>query len=198
MIPSQSFVENLILLLVTLGLTGVLVPLLFRLIDERKKQEQKEFDAELARQSQIIDAQVKLVEDLSGLLWEYQLLLIAVPYYRQFPKRNRYPIALNAYEERAGELLGRIRAEISKALRLTPPSLYRELKELYYNELLQLDLKVSELALGDDRGLDRAAEWQKLNRYAVQELAERVDTLIDRLATELDLKAKTFEEAAGT
>jgi hypothetical protein len=197
MIPSQSFVETLILLLLTLGLIGVLVPFLFWRIDERKKREQKAFEADLARQGQILDAQVKLVKDLSDLLWEYQLLLVAVPYYRQFPKRNRYPIALNAYEERAGELLVRIRAEISKALHLTPPSLYQELKDLYYNELLQLDLKVSELALGDDRGLDRAAEWQKLNHYAVQELAERVDKLIDRLATELALKARTFENAAG-
>jgi len=194
---SHDFIENVAILLLTAGLTGVIVPLIFRLIDERRNREQKIFEAELLRQSQIIDAQVKLLEDLSSLLWEYQLLLIAVPYYRQFPERDLYPAALKAYEENAGKLLSRIRAEISKALRLTPHPIYQELKDLYYKQLLPLDLKVSQLASSDARNQDRTGEWRELNGYAVSELSEIVDTIIDRLASELKLKGSKSTQAPG-
>ncbi len=191
MIPSQGFIENLMLLLMTASLTGILVPLLFRRIDERRNREQKIFEADLARQSKIIDAQVKLVEDLSSLLWEYQLLLIDVPYYHQFPKRNLYPAALKAYEENAGKLLSKIRAEISKALRLTPHHIYKKLKDLYYNQLLPLDLDLMQLASQDKKqqNVKTGRSWSELNRYAVYDLAEIVDTTIDSLASELKLKS---------
>ncbi|MCA9905641.1 MAG: hypothetical protein KC547_17420 [Anaerolineae bacterium] len=193
MIFSQSFTENAIILLMTASLTGVLVPLLFRRIDERRNREQKQFEAQLARQSKIIDAQVKLLDDLSCLLWEYQLLLIAVPYYHQFPERSLYPEALKTYEANAGRLLGKIRAEISKALRLTPYPVYQELKTLYYQQLLPLDLELSQLADGDARHQDSEGGWYKLNQYAVGELSEIVDRILNRLATELNLKADAYE-----
>jgi hypothetical protein len=194
---SQDFIEKAVILLLTAGLTGILVPLLFRLIDARRNKEQKIFEAELSRQSKIIDSQVKLLEDLSSLLWEYQLLLIAVPYYRQFPERDLFPAALKAYEENAGKLLSKIRAEISKALRLTPYPIYQEIKEFYYKQLLSLDLKVSQLATSDARNQDKTGEWHKLNNYAVSELSEIVDNLINKLANELKLKATNFTKAPG-
>jgi hypothetical protein len=201
MIPSKTFVESAVLLLLTAILTGVLVPLLFRRRDEQKYREQKIFEAELSRQSKIIEAQVKLLEDLSSLLWEYQLLLIEVPYYHQFPERKElYANALKNYEANSGRLLSKIRAEISKALRLTPYPVYQELKGLYYKELLRLDLKVSQLATSDKRHQDDTGGWHALNQYAVGELSEIVDKIIDKLASELSLKAfasKRLRKAAN-
>jgi DNA-binding transcriptional ArsR family regulator len=188
---STGFFENTVMLLMTAVLTSVLVPLLFRRIDERRNQKQKIFEAELSRQSKIIDAQVELLDNLSNLLWEFQLLLISVPYYHQFPERNLYPIALKNYEENSSKLLSKIRAEISKALRLTPPSIYQELKKLYYQKLLPLDLELSQLALRDKKQQGKISEWRKLNHYAVHELSEDVDNIIDKLANDLNLKARS-------
>jgi hypothetical protein len=194
---NQAFIEKAVLLFLTAALTGILVPLLLRYIDARRNREHKMFEAELSRQSKIIDSQVKFLEDLSSLLWEYQLLLIAVPYYRQFPERDLFPAALKAYEENAGRLLGKIRAEISKSLRLTPYPIYQEIKKLYYQQLLSIDLKVSQLAAWDASNQQNktAGEWQKLNRYAVSELSETVDDFIDKLASELQLKATNSTQA---
>lgn len=192
---SQNFIENAVILLMTASLTGVLVPLLFRLIDERRNREQKIFEAELSRQGKIIDSQVKLLEDLSSLLWEYQLLLIEVPYYRQFPERDLFATALKAYEENSGKILRKIRAEISKALRLTPHPIYQELKDLYYKQLLPLDLKVSQFASAA-KNQDMTREWHELNQYVVYELSEIVDQIIDKLANELKLKANIFTKAS--
>jgi hypothetical protein len=189
---SNSFVENAVMLLMTAILTSVIIPLLFRRIDKRRAREQKIFEADLSRQSKIIDAQVELLENLSSLLWEFQLLLIAVPYYRQFTERDLFQPALEAYEEHAGKLLSKIRAEISKSLRLTPHTVYQELKELYYQKLLPLDLQVSKLALSDQKKQDRTKEWYELNTYAVHDLSEVVDSVIDKLASELNLKASSF------
>lgn len=185
----MNFLESLILLLITVGLTGFLAPLLIQRIDARRIREQKIFEATLVRQSKIIDAQVKLIEDLSTLFWEYQLLLIAIPYYRQFKNRDLYQPALFAYEEKAGPLLGKIRAEISKALRLTPSPVFQELNQLYYEQLLPLDLQVSHLAAKDIAGKESESEWGKLHRFAVEDLAEIVDNTLDNLAKELNLKA---------
>src|SRR5690348_5015161 len=82
---SQDFFEKYTLLLSTAGLTGLLVPYILKVIDNRKQREQKQYEAELTRQSKIIDAQVQLMERLSDALWEYQLLAITVTYYQSYP-----------------------------------------------------------------------------------------------------------------
>jgi hypothetical protein len=182
-----DFVGNLLLLLITAGLTGLLVPLLFRRIDERKHVERKLFEADLARQARIIDAQAGLIERFAGLVWEYQLLLASVPYYRQFEGRDLYPSALEAYEKDAVPLLGKIRAEISKALRLTERTTYEHLKR-FYEQLLELDLKTSLLAQRDKAGRDVSAEWSSLQSFVMDKLSEEIDKTIDDLAREVRLK----------
>ena len=187
---SITFLECVILLLIAAGLISFLAPQISRRIDARRFTEQKLFEAELTRQNKIIDAQANLLEDLSTLLWDYQLLLIAVPYYRQFNKRDLYQSALNAYEEKAENLLGKIRTEISKALHLTPAPVFEALNQLYYDQLLSLDLRVTQLAVLDSTQVNTDQEWAELHKFAVEELSGIVDNAIDNLASELNLKAK--------
>jgi hypothetical protein len=97
----------------------------------------KIFEADLTRQSKIIDEQGALVQRLSSLLWEFQLTLIGPLYYGQSVFRREVagvddqdsatPTALKPYEDaaknyltNAGRLLGSIRAEIGGAMRLVP------------------------------------------------------------------------------
>jgi hypothetical protein len=189
MMPGLNFLECVILLLIIAGLAYLLAPLIMSRVEAQRLQVQKKHEAELARQTKIVDAQARLLEDLSALLWEYQLLLITVPYYRQFRNRDRFQTALEAYEEQAGNLLGRIRAEISKALRLTPPAVFRALNQLYYDQLLPLDLRISHLAALDAARGNADQEWGDLHRFAVEELSEIMDRAMDDLANELNLKA---------
>jgi hypothetical protein len=87
---SADLIEKVLLLLLTAGLTGLVAPLVVGRINEQRKRTQTVFEVELARQQRIVDAQVALLEALCRLLWQYQLLLVAVPYWRQFPQRERY------------------------------------------------------------------------------------------------------------
>jgi hypothetical protein len=77
---SQDFLEKVFLLTLTAGVTGFLIPYVFKIIDERKGQKQKEIDdrrlreqklyeAALLRQNKVIDAQVQLLDNLANLIW---------------------------------------------------------------------------------------------------------------------------------
>jgi hypothetical protein len=185
---SQDFLEKVGLLVLTALVTGFAAPFILKRIEERKARDQKRFDADLARQAKLIDAQVTLIENFARLIWEFQLSLINVTYYRGM-NPDMYDQARRSYDERSAMMLRSIRAEISKSIRLVPAAMYGDLKALYYDELLVLDSRLSEIQKGNyDTPATRGA-WQALNHYAVYELSEKVDALTDRLASTLGLKA---------
>src|SRR5581483_5947493 len=81
----SSFEQSVILLLMTAGLTGIGAPFILRKVDERRAQRQGEldaqrlraqkvFEADLARQSKTIDAQVAMLEAFSKMVWDFQML----------------------------------------------------------------------------------------------------------------------------
>ncbi|WP_299679710.1 hypothetical protein [uncultured Dokdonia sp.] len=191
---SEKFIENVLSLVLTAILTGILVPLLFRWIDHRRNREQKIFEATLSRQNKIIDSQVKLLEDLSCLLWEYQLLFINVPYFKQFSKRDLYIAAVKEYIENSGEILGNIRAEISKSIRLVSPTSHQQLKDMYYKDLLPIDLELNQLIDQDTKDKKHAKDWENLQIYVRDDVAKKVDEIIDYLANELQLKLSKEEK----
>jgi hypothetical protein len=177
----SDFLGNVILLFVAALVTGFALPLILKQVEERKARAQKRFEADLARQSRVIDAQVQLLENLSQLLWGFQLLAIEVSYYYAAKQDGLYERALHKYDENAGDLLGKIRAEVSKSLRLTSVPTYEALKDLYYRGLLDLDMRLRQLIEGHDH------DWSKFNHYAVYEFSDRVDNVLNNLAEELRL-----------
>jgi hypothetical protein len=195
---TPSFFEGLI----TIVITAVLIPFVFRVIDDRrarqqrdtedlKQRKQKEFEAELSRQSKVIESQVQFIEKLSDLLWEYQLTAIAVSYYHQFGLGDQYQRASKDYLDNAGKLLGKIRAEISKSLRLASPDMYEALKVFYRMRLLALDLDLTGLIERPDRSAQiQGSTWQSFHDDAVYGLSEEVDNIINSLASEFGLKGQ--------
>jgi len=190
---STSFLEKAFLLLLTAGLSGLLIPLITSEVAHRNMKEQKQLEAELARQASVIESQVQLLETLADLMWEYQLLAIDVSYYRFAKDENLYRAAAQKYDNRSAKLLSHIRAEISKSLRLASPQMYERLKELYNKEMLGLDLRLRNLMEGHKN------DWSAFNQYAVWELSERVDNVLNDLAADLELKApaKKSEKSQG-
>jgi hypothetical protein len=201
---SQDFLEKVSLLILTAGVTGFLVPYVLKVVDERKAQRQKDIDgrrlkeqkyyeAALARQSKIIDAQVLLLDNLATLIWEYQLLAIEVSYYDPIGQFDLYSNAAKEYDKRTGSIFARIRAEISKALHLASTETYEELKRLYYEDLLPIDRKLGELMKKQHTAEERIQEWYDFNAYAVYALASIVDEALNKLAKELRLKSGESE-----
>jgi hypothetical protein len=197
---SQDFLEKVLLLALTAGVTGFLVPYVLKVVDERKAQrqkeiddrrlrEQKQYEAALVRQSKIIDAQVQLLDNLATLIWEYQLLAIEVSYFDPIVQSELYSAAAKEYDKRTGPTFARIRAEISKALHLTSTETYEELKQLYYEDLLPLDQQLYWLMSKQNATDTKLKEWNKFNKFAVHDLADKIDRTLNNLAKELRLKS---------
>jgi hypothetical protein len=171
------------------------------------QQRLKTYEADLARQSKIIEQQEALIQRLSSLLWEFQLALLAPIYYGQpafrlqqstdqqeesssgdaQSKASAYDDAAKNYVANAGRLLGSIRAEIGGALRLVPADQWNILKGLYYKELLPLDVEVTKLIL-EGLSNENQGEWSRWHRYILHDLAEILDKTVDGLAAALNLK----------
>ena len=195
---SQSFLEGVTLLALTAGTSGFLVPYILKQIDARKLREQKlldefrfreqkEFDANLARQNKIIDAQAQLLDTLSQLLWEFHLLSLSVSYYKVNQEQEKYEIAFKEYDEKVWMYFGKIRSEISKAVRLTSSDVYQALLNFYITWLIHTDVKLVTLTRKDAS----CEEWKIHHKFVFQSLTNEIDEIISLLAEELKLSSHT-------
>jgi hypothetical protein len=195
---SSGLRDSLILLLATAALTGLLAPLVIGIVQTRNQRRLKSFEADIARQTKIIDDQVSFLDRFADALWTYQLLLIAPLYYGQFGMHSSptpadqeatpYVASRSDYFTQSSLQLGTIRAEIGKAVRLVPMETWNLLKDLYYKQLLQLDLDVTRL-LVDGPNEANASRWQTAQERVLVELAGAIDQIVERLADDFSLKA---------
>ena len=182
---SVDFVEKALLLILAALLTGFGAPIVLGFIDQERSRVQKLLDAGIARQAKLIDAQAVLLDAFARLTWQYQLRAIEVSYYHARNDPTSYKNALEKYEQTAGDILGQVRAEISRSLYLASARTYEKLKALYYDVLLPLDVKLRQLIEGE------SDDWIRFNHYAVYDVADTVDLVLHDLAVELRLTATT-------
>ena len=98
-----------------------------------------------------------------------------------------YEDAAKNYVANAGRLLGAIRAEIGGAVRRVPARQWKALRDLYYQELLALDLKVTRLIMQGPTS-ENAEEWLTTISYVLRDFAVILDRIVDELAEALGLK----------
>ncbi len=135
----NELTHNLVILAATAALSGLLVPYVIKRIDTRRHETQKILEAQLARQSRLIDAQSELLEELANSLWTFQFRAIAVTYYHGVHLEELYTDAVSQYDSSTIDNLVRIRTAISKSIYLCSTSVYEKLKVLYFERLLPLD-----------------------------------------------------------
>jgi hypothetical protein len=192
-ITSQSFVEAVLVLVVTAALTGLLVPVVKARMDEKRLREQQLFEARLARQSKIIESQAALLESLAQTLWEFRMLMMELAFHRVERPHDRYQAALATYEDKAWDLFAKFRTEISEARRLTSAETHGKLRDLYYKTLIPLDRKLYELlrldtARGEgQRDASADAEWQRFYDLLFGEITDVIDGVLNDVAEELRL-----------
>ncbi|HEX8772969.1 MAG TPA: hypothetical protein VF735_05140 [Pyrinomonadaceae bacterium] len=197
---SQTFFENIVLLILTTLLVSFGVPYVFKIIDERKLRERKEveeiklreqkrFEAELARQGKIIEAQSKFLDDLSQLLWKWRYMAKKLAHYGAAEYEERYEIAKKEYDENVWDLLHQIRIEISRSRRLVSEQAYNNLSELY-DYIAEIDEEIYDLIKKGMLNKEVAEMAYALSDRVTSEATEMIDSSIDSLASELKLKVK--------
>ena len=184
---NQDFLEKIILLVLTALMTGFGIPYVLKRIEERKLREQKKFEADLARQGKIIDAQAKLLDDLSCLLWKWRYLAKKVVYYGAQKNMEHYTLAKKQYEESVWDILNEFRIEISRARRLVSERAYEGLDSLYKYVVHDLDVKITDVIRDDELDVEKSSAIAE--RFSV-EVSKKLDDAIDNLASELKLKVK--------
>jgi hypothetical protein len=145
--PRGSFLKNLVLSLVLLGVSSFLIPIVLKQIDDRKAIDQEQFQEHLSRQDKILDAQAALLDTMASDFWEYELYASDVVISRdeRFGQDGWHQRAVDAYYLQTGPLLGKMRGEISTLLRLAAQSNYASFLRLYEEEVLALDSCLLEL-----------------------------------------------------
>jgi hypothetical protein len=213
--PKGSFLKNLVLSVLLLAVGSLVIPLVLKQIDDRKFADQQRFQAQLSRQEKIIDAQAELLDTLAADFWNYELYASDVLYSHdaRYGQDDWHQRAVDAYYKEAGPLLGAMRADISKLLRLAPGTSYDAFLDLYEGEILPLDSCMLELMKKEAlltatpmtttsttdtqpalclaaKGRFAAASWDTLTNYVEQQdLAGHVDQELETLAKALGLEA---------
>src|SRR4051794_37156342 len=145
--PKGSFLKNLVLSLVLLGVSSLLIPTVLKQIDDRKAIDQQQYQDQLSRQDKILDAQAALLDTMASDFWQYELYASDVVISRdaRFGQDEWHQRAVDTYYQNTGPLLGKMRGEISTLLRLAPQSNYESFLQLYEGEVLPLDSCLLEL-----------------------------------------------------
>jgi len=184
---SRSFFEKVLLLLITAGLTGVLIPTIDSRLSENRLRDQMVFEEQLQRQHDVLNAQIELLRNLSKLAWEFQLMNINVSFYRLNGDETDFQTAVERYQNNSGTLLGQIRAELSISRRLVSPEMYQRLAGLYFDTLLPIDSSLEWLIKHGAETLDN--EWQEQHDQSFGGAQTQIDEVLNELAVELRLTA---------
>src|SRR5918998_5810036 len=116
--PKGSFLKNLVLSLVLLGVSSLLIPIVLKQVDDRKAIDQQRLQDELSRQDKVVDAQAALLATMAADFWAYEALASDVVISRdaRFGQEGWHQRAVDGYYQKGGPLLATMRAEISTLL----------------------------------------------------------------------------------
>jgi len=195
----MDFAQQIVLIVLTAVLSTLLIPLIFRWIDwSREKREkdletqrnrqQKRFEADLARQSKIIDAQDALLNNLSQQLWRFRYLAMAVSLYPPGGDYAGSQEAAESYDEDSWDVFNKVRVSISESRRLVSERAYADLLDFYGNVMVPFDKDIVKEVIRTKDGYDR------LNRYIYDVFTIKVEEVIYRLSKEVQLTADQMRD----
>ncbi len=120
-VTSASFVEKLLLLLVTALITGFLAPAILKTVDDRR-----------SHTASMLEARSKLFDDISDTVLTYETLVLDVSWFGT-PDYGDAELQTQAYQRYSAavpSLITRWRVLISRAGRVAPPSVAVDLQGL--------------------------------------------------------------------
>lgn len=183
---SQDLIEKIIILIITAVLTGLIVPYISKKMDEMKAKSQKSFEADIARQDKIIEAQSRLIDDISRILWQWRYLSIKVAYYGSSDNNEKYDMIKKEYDESIWNILNQFRNEITKARMLASDDSYQKLLN-FYEYIVELDKKISSLFQDNELNENQKMEFAKINSLIYTDATKGIDDIIGFLARDFHL-----------
>ena len=202
--------DSIALLVLTAVLIALLVPTVKEVIDrrsllrqqefeDRRRRANKKYEADLARQHKVIESQVQLLDNLAGMFWRLWKMLLRIVYYRTLQKDlDKHHTAYKAYDDESWDLMGDIRAEISRARRLASDEVYTRLTILFGHFSDELNITLTSLRTQDayldpdsKDGLDK--DWETFRIVIYEDFGKEIDATLTALATELRLAEQRIQ-----
>jgi len=183
-LTSQSFVEKATLLLLTVLLSGYMVPFLIARYNNEAAIRQKSEDLARSKNDAILQAQSKLLEDLSTVILTYETLALDVSWYKTPNGKDdgMYRKAYERYSERIVDLLSGWRSLIAKSQMLTSPAVSAKIAAFQLKVFEQQDGAL--VALNRNGGTPE--QWMAQHNRSVGML-EEANGLISEIMSDLRL-----------
>jgi hypothetical protein len=178
-LKAESFIEKVLLLAITAILSGVLIPLAIKSIDS-----EREGRAALAR------AQAKLFDDVSETILTTETLILDVSWYGTVAAKNPdlQNKAFERYNARVVDLIGKWRAESSRAQALASPKVSEKIHAFLGRFFVEQDTPMN--SLWADCGTScEPKQWEE-RHLSNEELLGEANALVLELASDLGLARK--------
>jgi len=169
-----SFLEKVLLLLITALISGLLVPFTANNIQSVK-----------AKNELILQSQSKLLEDVAYNLMSYETLALDVSWYRSSSKiadDAMYQKAYERYSERMADLLVHSRINIIKAKNLASEVISKKLNDFQMKIFQEQDMPINMLY----RNHGSIGEWSAMHMVNERMLKE-ANNLISELTVDLKI-----------
>jgi hypothetical protein len=170
--------------IVTAVLAGLLVPLILKLIETRKAEAMKRFEAALARQTKILESQANLLDDLTKALWAWRYQLMRVTYAGAEQSAEALESAWGAYDKSMWESLHSVRVQTTRARRLVSKPAYIKLIA-QYDRIIEVDRRLgAAMKLKADV---RKRELEEMNHEMLTDISSAIDDSLHMVAEEVRL-----------
>jgi hypothetical protein len=184
----SAFEEKLLLavipILVTAVLAGLIVPLVLRIVEARKAVSMKRFEAELARQAKVIEAQAALLDNITEAMWTWRYQLMRVTYAGAQQSDEALNVAWRAYDEKMWDSLHAIRVQVTRARRLVSEKAYDSLQD-QYRRIIEVDRRLgAAMKLAPEV---RRRDLEELNLEVFEQVSEDIDASLHMVAEEVRL-----------
>src|SRR4051794_32310382 len=184
-VAQGSFIQNVLLILLTAAVIGLAVPRIKAGMDLRYFREQKRHKDELSRQSKLLEQKVRLLSRYRDSLRQFHYVYAKATYEFAFgTEEGKFDELRSEYEKAVWLVLLDFRRTTSGAIYLVPEGHFRHLLDLF-DELIR---KEADLALRmQTRTRFSREDWRNYHENVSRELSARFDEEILFLAHELRL-----------
>ena len=188
-LKTKTFLEKVLLLLLGATITGIFVPIVKSSMDKRQFEQQKRFEATVARQAEILKTQSNFLREFAEYVWEFQLSALQVSYYRGSSEKL-FKEAVSKYDEQSWLNLMKIRAAVGGARWYTSDTTYALLNAFIDDWLIyEVDLKLMNLIRKGEN-----AKWTEFHSRLFNESKIKTNAILLALAEDYGLAPMSVEK----
>jgi len=188
-LTSESFIEKVSLLALTVILSGILVPLILASYNARSAERQKEVESTRIKNEAILQAQSKFLDEFSETALAYQTLALDVSWFktRRVKSEALYEAAYARYSERVVDIISKWRALASRARTLVSPEESTKIDAFLVKVFALQDTPIN--VLHQEQASEQA--WEGQHRTNERMLVE-TNHLISEIANDLGIARKNL------